>query len=318
MNVLITGIDGFVGSHLADALSNRPDVRLSGTTLQPAQSLSQRSIPCVQADITDKDQIKKVIFDLAPQKLFHIAGQAFVPTSVKDPAGTFRTNVNGSLNILEAARQLRSERQISCSVLIVSSSEIYGSVPLERLPIDERTSLNPANPYAASKACADLIAQQYRATFGVDVVVARPFNHLGPRQSDLFVGSALARQIAEIMMAKREPKISVGNLDPVRDFTDVRDVVQAYIRLLDRPQPHAVFNVCSGRGVAIGEILETLRSLSGVKIDIVQDPSRVRQNEVSKVIGSAERLRASTAWAPQIPLEQTLQDLLRYWEDRVR
>src|SRR5690349_9172532 len=124
MNVLITGIDGFVGSHLADALSGRPDVRLTGTTLQPSQANSERSVPCVQADITDREQIRKVIFDLAPQKLFHIAGQAFVPTSVKDPVGTFRTNVDGSMNILEAVRQLRSEKQISCSVLIVSSSEI--------------------------------------------------------------------------------------------------------------------------------------------------------------------------------------------------
>ncbi|HTK82414.1 MAG TPA: GDP-mannose 4,6-dehydratase [Bacteroidota bacterium] len=320
MNVLITGIDGFVGSHLADALAGRPELRLFGTTRHSGSPKASHppAIPLHQIEITDKEQVKKVIFDLAPQKLFHIAGQAFVPAALSDPYGTFRTNIDGLINILEAVRLLRLEKQVSCSVLVVSSSEIYAPVPLDKLPIDENTPLIPSNPYAASKACADLIAQQYRAAFGVDVVIARPFNHLGPRQSELFVGSALARQIAEIILKKREPKLLVGNTETVRDFTDVRDVVQAYIRLLERPQSKPVFNVCSGRGIAVREILETLCSLSGIAIDVVQDPARMRHNEISTVIGDAGRLRASTGWSPQIPLRQTLQDLLHYWEGRIR
>ena len=165
---------------------------------------------------------------------------------------------------------------------------------------------------------ADLIAQQYRSAFGVDVVVARPFNHLGPRQSELFVGSALARQIAEIKLGKRDPVVAVGNIDPVRDFTDVRDVVRAYIKLLEGAQPYGVFNVCSERGVAIREVLETLCELSGLHIDVRRDPARARQNDVPKIIGSAARLRAATGWSPGIPLRQTLSDLLTYWEERLR
>jgi GDP-4-dehydro-6-deoxy-D-mannose reductase len=319
MKVLITGIEGFVGSHLADALAKQPGLRLFGTLRNPSRAINTSpSITYSQADTTDKEQVRKLVFDLAPQKLFHMAGQAYVPTSVADPYGTFRTNIDSVVNILEAVRQLRIEKQISCSLLVVSSGEVYGAVPMEHLPIDESTPFNPANPYAVSKTCADLIAQQYRAAFGVNVVVVRPFNHLGPRQSELFVGSAFARQIAEIKLGKREPKVSVGNIDPVRDFTDVRDVVQAYIRLLDGAQQHGVFNVCSERGVAIREILETLCELSGVDIDVNRDPARTRHNEIPKIIGSAARLRAATGWLPKIPLRQTLSDLLDYWENRIR
>ena len=319
MKVLITGIDGFVGSHLADALAEQPAIRLFGTSRSsPGPVNAPSSISYSRVDTTEKDAVRKLVFEVAPQKIFHIAGQAYVPTSVADPYGTFRTNIDSVVNILEAVRQLRIEKQISCSLLIVSSGEVYGAVPADRLPIDENTPFNPANPYAVSKTCADLIAQQYRSAFGVDVVVARPFNHLGPRQSELFVGSALARQIAEIKLGKRDPVVAVGNIDPVRDFTDVRDVVRAYIRLLEGAQPYGVFNVCSERGVAIREVLETLCELSGLHIDVRRDPARARQNDVPKIIGSAARLRAATGWSPGIPLRQTLSDLLTYWENRLR
>jgi GDP-4-dehydro-6-deoxy-D-mannose reductase len=319
MTVLITGVDGFVGSHLAEAFAGRPDVRLVGTVRSLSGRPEEGSSPAeVQLDVTDHAQVRNVLLELAPQKIFHTAGQAFVPASVNDPYETFRTNIDGVVNILETVRALRAERQVSCSVLCISSGEVYGPAAADRLPITEDVPLNPANPYAVSKACADLIARQYRATFGVDVVVARPFNHLGPRQSDLFVGSAFARQIAEIRLGKREPRVLVGNTEPVRDFTDVRDVVQAYIALLEGPQPHGVFNVCSERGVAVGELLSVLRELSGVEIEVVRDPGRVRLNEIPRITGSAARLREATGWAPRIPLRRTLADLLAYWEDRLR
>ncbi len=321
MNVLVTGIDGFVGSHLADALLTQSHLRLFGTIRNRPPVIDKKdssSITRLQADITDIEEVKSVIFEVKPQKIFHIAGQAFVPTAIEHPRDTFRVNIDGVLNILEAVRQLRSKQQISCSVLIISSGQVYGVVPVDRLPIDESFPLNPTNPYAVSKVCADLIAQQYRATFGVDAVVARPFNHIGPRQNESFVGSSFAKQIAEIKLGRREPKLFVGNLEPLRDFTDVRDVVRAYMLLLEKPQRYAVYNVCSEQGIAIREILNLLCELSGVDVTIVPDQSRTRLNDIAKIVGASERLRTSTGWKPNIPLRQTLNDLLIYWEDRLR
>ena len=322
MNVLVTGIDGFVGSHLAEALVLNPEYQVYGTILDQVQPNLPRAlqpvIKLVQVDITNFNEFYRALVAARPSKVFHLAGQAFVPLSLEDPATTFRTNIDGTLNVLEAIRRYtRTERQ-SCSLLVVSSGEVYGSVPVDRLPVDELVPLNPGNPYASSKACADLVAQEYRHSFGLEVVVARPFNHLGPRQSEMFVASAFARQIAEIKQSKREPVLQVGNLDPQRDFTDVRDVVQAYIKILEGPREHEAYNVCSGHAVAIREILSLLCELGNVEVRITTDPARQRRNEIPAVIGSAARLHRETAWLPRIPLRQTLTDLLEYWEDRVK
>ncbi|HZY10024.1 MAG TPA: GDP-mannose 4,6-dehydratase [Bacteroidota bacterium] len=321
MNVLVTGIDGFVGSHLAEALLQKTGINLSGiirdkTPTENIGSLLPR-IQCIQTDITDYQQIWKILDSLRPEKVFHLAGQAFVPHSLDDPLQTFHTNINGTLNVLEAARQLTLSQKFTCSVLVVSSGEVYGAVSSERLPIKEEESLNPTNPYAASKASIDLIAQQYRKSFGLNVVVVRPFNHLGPRQSEIFVGSAFAQQVAEIKLKKRQPKIFVGNLYPERDFTDVRDVVQAYIELLDHPQPHAVYNVCSEKAVELKALLTMMLEIAGIESDILPDPRRQRSQEIQRIVGSAARLRDATGWAPKIPLRDTIKDLLLYWEGRI-
>ena len=322
MNVLVTGIDGFVGTHLRASLAGIIDVRLFGIVRHrtPTQSLTNRTLDFtpLTADIRDAQQVQMAIDECKPDKIFHLAGQAYVPVSFKDPIGTFQTNIQGTLNLLEAVRRFSMSDKKRCSVLVVSSAEVYGSVPAELLPIDEHVPLNPPNPYAVSKACVDLIAQQYRINFDIDVVVARPFNHLGPGQSDLFVGSSFAKQIAEIKLGKRDGRLSVGNLDPVRDFTDVRDVVQAYQKLLDRTQEHAVFNICSERFMSIKALLELLRELSGVDVEIVPDPTRQRTREIPTLVGCSARLRSATGWFPTIPLEQTLRDLLAYWENHLR
>lgn len=320
MNVLITGVDGFVGSHLAEALLEAPGNRLFGTVRRPSHVLPLLGtrVTRIQIDITDAEAIHRAVHDVRPGKIFHVAGQAFVPTSFENPSETFRSNFQGTLNVLEAVRREHASAAISCSVLVVSSGEVYGSVPRAKLPIDESFPLHPENPYAITKACADMTAQQYRSLFGLDVVVVRPFNHLGQRQSDLFVGSAFARQIAEIKCGRRDAKLSVGNLEPQRDFTDVRDVVNAYIRLLERPRESGVFNVCSGKAVAIREILNELCDIAGVKVDITPDPKRLRGHDNPVIIGSALRLQKATGWAPSIPLRKTLEDLFHYWEGRVR
>lgn len=318
MNVLITGIDGFVGSHLAETLLATPGHKLYGTvrngSLSPAHN---KGIERIQVDITSAADVIAAIRKAAPEKIFHLAGQAFVPTSFENPSATFQSNFQGTLNILEAVRQLQTTDGLSCSVLIVSSGEVYGSVPRERLPIDEQFPLRPENPYAVSKACADMIAQQYRASFGVDVVVARPFNHLGPRQSDLFVGSAFAKQVAEIKCGLKAKSMLVGNLEPMRDFTDVRDVVSAYLKLLEKKHRFSVFNICTEHAVSIRSLLDTLCDIAGIEVEIATDPLRLRANENPIVVGSSRRLREATGWAPNIPLRQTLEDLLAYWLKRL-
>jgi len=332
MNVLVTGIDGFVGSHLADALLKDPEVRLTGITrsrvgqtflsVQQQTSLSAQkqtgmSVPHLVADVTNFDALSDAIRQAAPQKVFHIAGQAFVPTSFENPNETFQSNFQGTLNVLEAVRRTQAAGAPPCAVLVVSSGEVYGSVPEAKLPIDENAPFHPENPYAVSKACADMIARQYRDSFGVDVVVARPFNHFGPRQRELFVGSAFAKQLAEIKTGVRPPRMMVGGLDARRDFTDVRDIVDAYIRLLATKQKLSVFNICSENAISIRTLLDTLIELAGVKVEIVTDPDRLRANENPVLIGSAKRIREATGWAPSIPMRTTLNDLLHYWEERI-
>ncbi|HLX12766.1 MAG TPA: GDP-mannose 4,6-dehydratase [Bacteroidota bacterium] len=317
MNVFITGIDGFVGTHFARALEPAGGYRIFGTVRRREQSSpSSSAVTLFEADITDKSSFNAALAAAKPRKIVHLAAQTFVPDSLKSPADTFQTNILGTLNLLEAVR-LNPELR-DASVLIVSSGEVYGKVSSASLPITEQTALNPANPYAASKACADLIAQQYRKSFGMDVTVVRPFNHIGPGQSDSFVSAALAKQIVEIKLGKREPKIHVGNLDPQRDFTDVRDVVRAYIALLNLPKRDTVYNVCSGVGVPIRRLLDLLIELSGVRVEIVPDPALIRSNETPVIIGSAEALRTATGWKPEIALKDTLRDLLAYWEDKLR
>jgi len=318
MNILVTGIDGFVGSHLAEALTSNPGIRLFGIVENKSrvQNLSHlaHNIQLHECDILNAEAVQKVVEAVQPDQLYHLAGQAFVPFSMKSPRDTFRVNIDGGINLLEAIRL----RNSSCAVLIVSSGEVYGAVHPDFLPVTETCPLAPSNPYAASKACIDLIAQQYRRTFKMNVVVARPFNHIGPRQSELFVASAFAKQIAEIKIGRHEARIRVGNLNPKRDFTDVRDIVRAYIALLAKPMNEAVYNICSGKAVSIQEILDTLCEISGINVEISPDPDRMRANEVPLVVGSTARLFAATSWEPKIPLRETLQELLKFWESKLK
>jgi GDP-4-dehydro-6-deoxy-D-mannose reductase len=317
MNVLVTGIDGFVGSHLAGELLRDPDVKLFGLVIDRAKvpliEHFKGRIELIQADIRDRRQVDEALRACKPQRVYHLAGQAFVPTSYKDPVDTFYVNIDGGIHILDGVRIMAPD----ALVLVVSSGEVYGITESGK-KIDEEYPLKPENPYAASKACIDLIAQQYRSTFGLNVVVARAFNHLGPGQSDVFVGSGFARQVAEAKLGLREKSISVGNLEAKRDFTDVRDVVRAYVALLGGERKHTVYNVCSGHSVAIQVILDWLISLSGVKVDVVKDPGRMRKSDNPDVVGSARRLETETGWTPSIPLERTLGDILEYWERRLK
>lgn len=318
MRVLITGIDGFVGSHMAEFLLREPGVEVHGTVLDPREAYHIRhlegKLALHQADILDSPAVDQMISELSPDRIIHLAGQAFVPTSIERPGDTFRTNVMGGVSILDAARSLVRRKGKGTSVLIVSSSEVYGYVDPAHQPLTEDMPLRPVNPYGASKAAIDLIAQEYGHTLGVDVTIVRPFNHVGPRQSPVFVCSDFARQFAEISLGKRQPRMNVGNLDSRRDFTDVRDVVRAYWMLFGRRSQHRVFNVCSGSTASIREIVALLEEITGIRVELVVEESRRRPNEALLTVGSCDRLRKSTGWSTMFPLRQTLSDVFAYWK----
>ncbi|MBI5472941.1 MAG: GDP-mannose 4,6-dehydratase [Ignavibacteriae bacterium] len=316
MRVLITGIDGFVGSHAAELIL-RSGAEVHGTIIKgsDARNLAhvRTRLTLHEVEISDTHQVQALISQVAPERILHIAGQAFVPNSLQNPMETFQTNVMGGLNILEAARQLQASSGQKRSVLVVSSSEVYGRSAAGQAAITEATSISPSNPYAASKASIDLIAQQYAQSFEVDVIVVRPFNHIGSRQNPIFVVSNFAKQFAEIASGKREPVIYTGNTSVKRDFTNVRDVVRAYWMLFDRNSTEVVFNVASGVPIAISDILQQLQAISETNVRVESDPERVRDYDVPVVVGSHDRLSQATGWTPQVPLHETLREVYSYW-----
>lgn len=322
MRVLVTGIDGFVGSYAADFLASLSDVDLHGIVLQSGALRNiahlQDSLTLHQADVCDRSRVQEIIERVQPERILHIAGQAFVPSSLTDPMATFQANMIGGLSVLESARLQKISTGRSPAVLVVSSGEVYGRVDADKLPITELFPLVPNTPYAASKASLDLIAQQYARYFGVDVTIVRPFNHAGPRQNPAFVVSDFAKQFASIVLGHQEPVVHVGNISIKRDFTDVRDVVRAYWGLFSRVSDDIVFNVASCKGVEIRQIIETLQDISGVDVRVVQDRERYRPYDLSLVVASYARLENATGWTPQIPFRQTLHDAYAYWLEEIR
>ncbi len=315
MRVLITGIDGFVGSHLAEYLLQQDGIEVVGTSLSeeyPPGIASFRSRIVVHpVDILQARKVKQVFDQVKPDRIIHLAAQTFVPASVRDPLTTFQVNITGSLHILEALR----EQHPAAHLMLVSTGEVYGRQSVQ--PVSEDVPLSPANPYASSKGAADLIAQQYHRTFGIPVTVVRPFNHVGPRQAPSFVCSNFARQFALILRGRQEPVLHVGNLEASRDFTDVRDVVQAYWKLFDRTSPEIVFNVCSGRSVTIAEVLSTLMDVTKTQVSVRQDADRMRAYDTTKVTGDNSRLRAATGWKPLTPMTASLADIVSYWQSNL-
>jgi len=317
MRVLITGIDGFVGSHMVDYLLALKGVEVCGTTITRDPGVNLRAtasqLRLVQADIRETHEVEQAFSHLLPDRVIHLAAQPFVPASLEDPAGTLRTNLSGTLSVLEAVRTLRDAGRGNPSLIVVSSSEVYGSAGAGGVAMGEETLLAPANPYAASKAGADLVAQAYRTAYELDVTVVRPFNHAGPRQNPSFVCSSVGRQLAEISLGIRPPLLVVGNTEARRDFTDVRDVVRAYWTLFGRTGEHSVFNVCSGEAHAIGEIIALYQDIAGLAVEVVVDPARLRHRDAPLLVGSYTRLHSATGWRPTVSFTDTLRDVFQYW-----
>lgn len=309
MRVLVTGASGFVGGHLLALL------RRAGH--DPVAAGGPRDgAPFVPLDLLDPEGVRAAVAAAAPDAIVHLAGQAFVPQSLADPAGTFAVNAGGTLNLLEAARALAGAGGPRPRLVIVSSAEVYGRQAPERMPLDEAAALRPANPYAASKVAAETCALTWERTFGLNVVVARPFNHIGPGQDVRFAVASFARQLAEIA-AGAPAVMHVGNLDAQRDFLDVRDVAAAYAALLANGRSGEVYNICSGRPVAIREVLRQLITIARVPVEVRDDPERLRPSDLPILCGDAAKLRAATGWEPLIALSASLRDVYADARERV-
>jgi GDP-4-dehydro-6-deoxy-D-mannose reductase len=316
MRVLVTGVGGFVGGHVADFLAAHcPDAEVFGIVRRAGgDALRARGVTVVTAELEDGCATDAVIDQVRPGRIIHLAGQSSVHRSWENPAATLRANVLGLLNVLEALRR----RSLTPRVLVVGSAEEYGAVQAERLPVVETTPLQPGSPYAVSKVAQGYLARQYFLSHGVPIVCTRTFHHTGPGRGEVFAESSFAHQIAEIEAGRQPPVLSVGNLDAVRDFTDVRDVVRAYWLLLEKGRAGETYNVCSGRGIAIGDVLQELLDVSGATIEVRRDPDRMRPSDIPAIIGNPRKLRDATGWAPEIPLRQTLADLLAHWRRQAR
>jgi GDP-4-dehydro-6-deoxy-D-mannose reductase len=315
VKLLVTGAGGFVGGHLVRYLaSEQPGVEVFGILL-PHGSVSWGSgagMTILEADLNDPAAAAGVVEAVHPDRVVHLAGQSSVHQSWLDPGGTLRTNVMGVVHVLDAARRL----SLRPDVLVVGSAEEYGSVRPDEIPISEDAPLRPASPYAVSKVAQGALARLYGPAGGMRVVLTRTFHHTGPGRGEAFAESSFARQIAEIEAGLRPPVLKVGNLEAVRDFADVRDVVRAYWLLLERGQPGAAYNVCTGQGRRIRELLDLLLASSRAHVEVRVDPERLRPSDVPVQVGDPARLRAATGWEPGVPLEQTLRDLLDDWRQR--
>ncbi len=322
LRALITGAGGFVGGHLCAYLLAHTDWELVGTVYpQPVEAQPSESRLRLQfADLRDPDGVRALVDEVRPDAIFHLAAQAFVPTSFADPWDTLENNIRAELNLLEAVRRLaRSEtsQNREVRVLVIGSNEEYGAPRAEELPLTEESPLRPSNPYAVSKVAQDFLGLQYHLAYGVPVVRVRPFNHTGPGQSPRFVVPAFASQIARIEAGLQEPVMKVGNLEAARDFSDVRDIVRAYHLAVTQGEPGEVYNLASGQARSVHGLLETLLSYARVEISVERDPARYRPVDVPVVYGSAAKFRRLTGWEPQIPFEQTLRDTLDYWRRQV-
>lgn len=313
MRVLITGITGFAGSHLADLCLTKKDVELYGIIRWRSRTENiehiYKKLLLLECDLRDASSTREVIEQIRPDFVFHLAAQSFVPTSWKAPSESLTTNVIGELNVFEALRKI----DISCRIQIACSSEEYGMVHPDEVPIKESNPLRPLSPYGVSKVGQDMLGYQYFMSYGMDIVRTRGFNHTGPRRAPVFVCSDFAKQLVDIERGMRDPVIRVGNLDTRRDFTDVRDMVRGYWLALEKGKPGAVYNICSGTSHRIGDILDDLIDISGVEVEVQQDPERLRPSDVPLLEGDNKTFVEDTGWQPEIPFEQTLRDLVEYW-----
>lgn len=313
---LITGITGFAGSHLAELLL-KEKVEVHG--IQRWRSKSDNieefkdKINFHEGDLLDAHSLYKVIEEVRPNFIFHLAAQSYVQSSWSSPSNTLEVNVIGTVHLFEAVRKSK----LDIIIQIACSSEEYGSVLADELPIKETNPLRPLSPYAVSKLAMDYLGYQYNQSYQMKVIRTRGFNHTGPRRGDVFAESTFAKQIAEIEKGGKKPVVYVGNLEAERDYTDVRDMVKAYYLSVQKCTPGEVYNIASGKSWKMKDVLKLLLEMSKVKIKIIEDKTRMRPSDVDILIGDATRFIKQTGWKPVIPFEKTMGDLLNYWREKV-
>jgi GDP-4-dehydro-6-deoxy-D-mannose reductase len=292
--------------------NNSPIASAAGLGIM-LKDIDSAKLNLIEGDITDPCSMRRVIAAVKPDRIFHLAAQSYVPGSWSAPTGTLNTNIIGELNLLEAVR----EAEIDPLIHIAGSSEEYGYVLPEELPVKETNPLRPLSPYGVSKVAQEMLGYQYFRSYGLKTIVTRGFNHEGPRRGEVFVTSNLAKQIAEIEKGLKPPVLYTGDLSSKRDWSDVRDFARAYWLVLEKGIPGDVYNIGSGVAREVGEMLEMLLGMTNVNIEVKMDPARLRPSDVKVLVCDDTKFRQLTGWQPHILFEQTLKDLLDYWRERV-
>lgn len=317
VRALVTGAAGFAGSHLVERLLAQGD-EVCGVVFPggPVENLApvrhDPRLTLVEADLCDPRAVAATVETVRPDQVYHLAAVSSVRQSMQDPRLAFRVNTLGTLYVLEGVRRAG----LAARILVVSSAEAYGESAARDRVLRETDPLRPVSPYAASKAAGEGIARRYAREYGLGVVRVRPFPHTGPRHAPQFAYSDWARQLVEIECGRQAPRLQVGNLDVCRDISDVRDVVVGYVLVLTHGQAGSVYNVCSGRGVILRDVLDQLIALAGLRVAVETGADRLRPQDVRTLVGSPESLQSLTGWKATIPLAQTLEDLLAYWRRR--
>ena len=311
---LVTGCSGFVGKHFLQYLDGlgEPASVLGIDRSQPPFELDRfRNLDCSfrKVDLLQSTEWAPAIEELRPDYILHLASFSSVAFSWSNPIESFSNNTNVFLNLLEKVRKTN----LRCRILSVGSSEEYGNCTLDQLPLTEEMPLHPVSPYAVARVSQEMLSKVYVDGFGCDVVMTRSFNHIGPGQLETFVISSFAKQLLEIKRTGRLPQLVTGDTSIVRDFVDVRDVVRAYDDLLKRGTSGQVYNICSGNGVALAEVIDRMCAILGISVNNLIDPKLVRPNDNKVVVGSAEKINSAIGWTPSIPLDQSLKDILQYW-----
>lgn len=313
---LITGITGFVGSHLAEyLLSKKFEVWGLSRWRSRTENIDniKSKLKLIEADLLDLNSLQRAVKESNPTHIFHLGAQSYVGASLKSPVATLEVNIIGTCNLLEAVR----ETGIDPLIQVACTSDEYGLVKESEIPIKETNPLRPSSPYAVSKIGVDYLSYFYSNTYKMKIVITRGFSQTGPRRGEVFAESSFAKQIAEIEKGKKEPVIMVGNLEARRDYTDVRDIVNGYLLAIEKGIPGEVYNICSGKSIKIKKVLDILISLSKVKVEVKQDPERMRSSDVLVFLGDNSKFVKQTGWKPLIPFKKTMEDLLNYWREKI-